>query len=159
MNKNINLCKILEGCEGVELWSPLCGKCIFSKMLKDPNYPIMVSALTNENKKNIVFTKEGHYHCLLKKGECVLFPSKDQRDWSKFERPIPIDTPMMYSDSLVVTDFNIGFYGGKDYRHYVYYNGKKSEGCTETCHPNFIIPFDDFNPNDIEESLKYNIQK
>lgn len=31
------------------------------------------------------FTKEGIY--LKGKGECTLFPSKDQRDWSKFTAP------------------------------------------------------------------------
>lgn len=44
------------------------------------------------NGQQLCFTSSGHY--LLPEfadAECMLFPAKDQRDWSKFERPIVVD--------------------------------------------------------------------
>lgn len=82
MNENLDLTKILEGCpEGTKLYSTMYGEVSFAKInkyLKD--YPIWLSI----NKDFAYCTKDGRY--IKNKGECTLFPSKDQRDWSKFER-------------------------------------------------------------------------
>jgi hypothetical protein len=41
-----------------------------------------------QNTQEITFTKEGYYMTpVFNDCECMLFPSKDQRDWSKFQRP------------------------------------------------------------------------
>ena len=50
-------------------------------------YPIKVlaDAKTGDFDTTIWFTKEGR-NSYFYNGECTLFPSKDQRDWSKFER-------------------------------------------------------------------------
>ena len=89
MNENLDLTKILEGCpEGTKLYSTVNGEVIFQNVASfSCDYPITVKAY-NKNKnsmKNACFTKDGTY-MLDYDGECVLFPSKDQRDWSKFER-------------------------------------------------------------------------
>ena len=82
MNENLDLTKILEGCpEGTKLYSTMYGEVSFAKInkyLKD--YPIWLSI----NKDFAYCTKDGRY--IKNKGECTLFPSEDQRDWSKFER-------------------------------------------------------------------------
>jgi len=75
MSKNIDLTKILKDCpRGTEFYSAVGGTVRFEHISDDPDYPIV----TNEND----YTKEGYEY--LDKGECVLFPSKEQRDWSKF---------------------------------------------------------------------------
>ena len=89
MNENLDLTKILEGCpEGTKLYSTVNGEVIFQNVASfSCDYPITAKAY-NKNKnsmKNACFTKEGTY-MLDYDGECVLFPSKEQRDWSKFER-------------------------------------------------------------------------
>ena len=89
MNENLDLTKILEGCpEGTKLYSTVNGEVIFQNVASfSCDYPITAKAY-NKNKnsmKNACFTKDGAY-MLDYDGECVLFPSKDQRDWSKFER-------------------------------------------------------------------------
>ena len=89
MNENLDLTKILEGCpEGTKLYSTVNGEVIFQNVASfSCDYPITAKAY-NKNKnsmKNACFTKDGTY-MLDYDGECVLFPSKDQRDWSKFER-------------------------------------------------------------------------
>ena len=82
MNENLNLKKILKGCpEGTKLYSIIYGEVSFAKIniyLKD--YPIWLSI----NNGFAYCAKDGRY--IKNKGECTLFPSKDQRDWSKFER-------------------------------------------------------------------------
>ena len=89
MNENLDLTKILEGCpEGTKLYSTVNGEVIFQNVASfSCNYPITAKAYNkNANStKKVCFAKSGIY-MLDYDGECVLFPSKDQRDWSKFER-------------------------------------------------------------------------
>ena len=85
MNENLDLTKILNGCPiGTEFYSIVFGKVLFMGIDKDNSiYPILVKVSfgTNALKQ---FTKQGK--CYVIGGECTLFPDKDQRDWSKFER-------------------------------------------------------------------------
>ena len=82
MNENLDLTKILEGCPiGTKLYSTIFGNVSFKEIVSDREYPIIMS----QGIKTIPITKEGKY-ILYYDGECTLFPSKDQRDWSKFER-------------------------------------------------------------------------
>ena len=86
MNENIDLTKILKYCpKGKKLYSPLVGEVEFERILDDSAYP--VSTLYN-NGRALSFTSEGiYYDDAGEEAECLLFPSKDQRDWSKFEAP------------------------------------------------------------------------
>ena len=82
MNENLDLTKILEGCPiGTKLYSTIFGNVSFKEIVSDREYPIIMS----QGIKTIPITKEGKY-ILYYDGECTLFPDKDQRDWSKFER-------------------------------------------------------------------------
>ena len=82
MNENLDLTKILEGCQiGTKLYSTIFGNVSLKEIVSDREYPIIIS----QGIKTIPITKEGKY-ILYYDGECTLFPSKDQRDWSKFER-------------------------------------------------------------------------
>ena len=86
MNENLNLVKILNGCpEGTELYSSLIGPV---KYISSDDCIITVSAISILGvSQNYYFTAEGKYpDALFENGECLLFPSKYQRDWSKFER-------------------------------------------------------------------------
>lgn len=85
MNENIDLTKILKNCpEDFELYTPLYGKVFFFKINKKDSFSIVIRATTIGT---ILFTKEGHFFETATDGECLLFPSKDQRDWSKFTAP------------------------------------------------------------------------
>ena len=89
MNEKLNLVEILKDCpEGTELYSPIIGEVVF-KRIKDCEYPI-VTCRKNGN-RILSFTKEGFF---FPEGECImLFPSKDQRDWSKFKPSKPKFNP------------------------------------------------------------------
>ena len=84
MNKNIDLTKILKDCpKGWKLYSPIGGEVEFKQMEPSSPYPIIVITCGTE----ICFTKEGFYFCDRDGAECLIFPSQEQRDWSKFEAP------------------------------------------------------------------------
>lgn len=75
--KNIDLCEILKGHEGETFYSALVGSNV--ELFK-----------VNSREERIDF-KDKDYHPFLYPdgsfkcgGECMLFPSKDQRDWNKW---------------------------------------------------------------------------
>ena len=83
MNENIDLTKILKDCpDGWELYSTLFGEVKFVKCV---------------GLHLILVRKKGNYYYFTQNGmfifegtvceECALFPSKEQRDWSKFIAP------------------------------------------------------------------------
>ena len=81
MNEKIDLTEILKYCPvGWELYSSVLGEVSFKEITDDEDYPIAVDC---ENWGTESFTAEGKLY-IKDNGECILFPSKDQRDWSKF---------------------------------------------------------------------------
>lgn len=87
MNENIDLTKILKGCpKGTKLYSAIYGEVTFSEIDSSSYYPIRLNYYRGVEifPTTISFTKDGK--SIYRYGECTLFPSKDQRDWSKFER-------------------------------------------------------------------------
>lgn len=84
MNENIDLTKILNDCpEGTKLYSSTFGEVEFQYIKRDSIYPIVVK-LKNGITESIASDGKIFYDY---DGECTLFPSKDQRDWSKFTAP------------------------------------------------------------------------
>ena len=87
MNENIDLTKILKNCpKGTEFYSTIWGKMFFELIVHHPDEEFPVR-LKNNNNEWIFLTKEGKYNHIYEDSECILFPSKDQRDWSKFTAP------------------------------------------------------------------------
>lgn len=84
MNENLDLTRILEGCpEGTKLYSSIFGEVVFIRIDREnPSYPILIKVSFEPKWRNL--TKQGKFYAAV--GECIIFPSKDQRDWSKFER-------------------------------------------------------------------------
>ena len=84
MNENIDLTKILKDCpKGTKLYSLVYGEVEFQKVNISCTYSILVKL-----KNGIIesFTSNGKLfnNC---DGECILFPSCEQHDWSKFTAP------------------------------------------------------------------------
>lgn len=78
----MNVAEILRKCPfGTKLYSPVYGEVVLKKVDYDEAYPI-----TCITKKGFYafFTSDGMFFCDYSYTECMLFPSKDQRDWSKF---------------------------------------------------------------------------
>ena len=90
MNENLDLTKILDGCPlYTTFYSTIYGDVSFAGISKDSScfHPIELIGCTKPIKlcTNIYLTKEGKMEYNYE-GECTLFPSKNQRDWSKFVR-------------------------------------------------------------------------
>ena len=86
MNENLDLTKILKGCpEGTEFYHAGWDAVVkFAGIDLSSSYPIRLKLYHNTYNTIgiLVVTNKGTYY----DSECLLFPSKDQRDWSKFER-------------------------------------------------------------------------
>ena len=90
MNENLDLTKILDGCPvGTKFYSTIFGKVDFSRIISDDDarYPIEIMVYNKDTHSVELWycEKDGTFSGAYE-GECTLFPSKDQRDWSKFER-------------------------------------------------------------------------
>lgn len=84
MNENIDLTKILKDCpEGTKLYSTIFGEVEFKYINLDLIYPIVIKLKNGITEKIAYNGKIWNYY----DGECTLFPSKEQRDWSKFTAP------------------------------------------------------------------------
>ena len=136
MNENLNLVEILEGCpKGTEFYSSIWGTVTFIGIVDNINYPIRIKSYNKINGESHTqgVTKDGIYCCAYD-GECTLFPAKDQRDWSKFERfwdkpkvekfdvntLKPFDRVLVrFSDNL---NWQIGLFGYK-YEKLIHSNG------------------------------------
>ena len=83
MNENLDLTIILKGCPpGTEFYHLVYGQVALIEMVKD-EYPIVLELINKSIRTTL--TKDGRLNNRYD-GECLLYPSKTQRDWSKFER-------------------------------------------------------------------------
>ena len=104
MNENLNLVEILKDCpEGTKLYSPVFGEVEFES-INNIIGPIVVTTNTGNAE---CFTADGKMYTRYN-GECVLFPSKEQRDWSKFNVKKPKFDPKTLQpfDKVLVRDTN-----------------------------------------------------
>lgn len=87
MNENLNLVEILKDCpKGTKLYTPISGEVYLNRVYcNNDYYPIDVSCDISGNGIELSFAKDGRYYTECEDGECILFPSRDQRDWSKFK--------------------------------------------------------------------------
>lgn len=89
----MNIAEILKCCpKGTKLYSTIFGNVEFQKVLDEGIIEVTLSCGAIER-----FFKDGLY---TDDGECVLFPSKDQRDWSKFRLPFKAGDIVMTIDKL-----------------------------------------------------------
>ena len=114
MNENINLCQILKDCpKGTKLWSPVWGDITFETI---DAFNGLVYVL--KHKGVHIILNNGKFDA---DGECIIFPSKDQRDWNKFKAPIkrfnpeefkPFDKVLLRIDERDI--WQPDFFGYKD---------------------------------------------
>lgn len=89
MNEKLNLLEILKDCpQGTKLYSTVFGEVKFDRIDNILSHPIVVRIGRIEDDHTETFSADGRlysYH----NGECVLFPSKEERNWSKFNTKQP----------------------------------------------------------------------
>ena len=125
MNENLNLVEILKDCpKGTKLYSPALGEVEFAGIdYCYRTYPIMVKTKDG----TFCFTKQGKL-CDIKESECLLFPSKEQRDWSNFKLKKPKFDPktLQVFDKVLVRLTKDGVWHATLFSHY---DKKVNWGC------------------------------
>lgn len=153
MNKNLNLVKILKGCPmGTTLYSPIYGNVTLDNLELEEliEYPITVKTidmLDDEDINYVALTAEGFLYKGYKNSECVLFPSKTERDWSKFVSPIhdkslvwcwdrydAYQRVLKFYDAINESTFSqaYGLRNNKKYDNYELFKGEEPEWAIES---------------------------
>ena len=103
MNENINLVEILKDClVGTKLYSSVYGEVELENVKDNTGYPIVVKI---DELSTDSFTADGK---LFKEfdWECMLFPSREERDWSKFNPKQPKQTKQPKFDPKTLKPFD-----------------------------------------------------
>ena len=149
MNENLNLVEILKDCpEGTKLYSPAYGDVELVNVSQDKGtlYPIVIKIPSNSADTFTCersFDKDGRIFADYS-GECLLFPSRNQRDWSKFKIKKPKFDPKTLNpfDKVLARNFDsenwkvqLFSYIIEDETHYPYFCINNSYMC--------CIPYND----------------
>lgn len=105
MNEKLNLVEILKDCpKGTKLYSPIYGDVELVNVLQGENveYPIEIKLHNNLIE---TFTDGGRLFVDYN-GECTLFPSREERNWSNFKVKTPKFDPQTLKafDRVLVRD-------------------------------------------------------
>lgn len=91
----MNIANLLKYCpKGTKLYSTAFGEV----ELIDTSSLANTILVQNNHDTPFTFYSDGSY---ILDGECILFPSKDQRDWSKFRLPLKKGDIMMKADGTI----------------------------------------------------------
>lgn len=98
----INVAEKLKDCpKGTKLYSPLFGEVEFVRIeIGKPLVKVLDNGIPYSN---VTFTAEGKW-LNIEQSECLLFPSKDNRDWNKFN--LHVNTLKPFDKVLVRDDIN-----------------------------------------------------
>lgn len=149
MNEKIDLTKILKDCpEGFELYSTICGSVFIQEIHNTPEYDYPIECKSN-TESCIYFTKEGRFLINCPDAECLLFPSKNQRDWNKFtaswykKENKRFDPKILKPfDRVLVKDELKGEWGGAFFSHINKYIDD-SKYCTLDDNYKYCIPYNE----------------
>lgn len=99
----MNIAEILKYCpKGTKLYSTVHGEVVLRDININEEYPIVVDICYAAI---VSFTKEGYYVATCPDAECILFPSKDQRDWNNFRLPVKKGDIMMSDNkAFIISD-------------------------------------------------------
>ena len=143
MNENIDLTKILKNCPvGTKLYSPIYGEIYFEEIRSNGKYPIIT---ITKSIYAATFTKEG-FHYADEDGECILFPSKEQRDWNKFTAPWykkgKFDPKTLNAfDRVLVRNYKTTKWRCE---HFSHFDGGNYNPCIASCCSyTFCVPYND----------------
>lgn len=143
MNEKIDLTKILKNCpKGTRLYSTIFGDVEFCYIGESDAYPIKLNV---EGECDGSVTADGR-HCVEFGGECTLFPSREQRDWSKFAAPWykkeKFDPKTLQPfDRVLVRNFKTTKWRCE---HFSYFDGSNYNPCIASCCSYaFCVPYND----------------
>lgn len=142
MNKNLNLVNILKDCpQGTKLYSILHGEVELVEIANTGYHPILLRFIDKcGNSCTNSVTIDGRYN-FYSNGECTLFPSKENRDWSKFniEPKFDINTLQPF-DKVLVRDGDNERWRCSIFS-YIYKPSNNRDVYVCACHWNQCVPY------------------
>ena len=127
----INLVNILKHCpKGTKLYSPIFGE-VTLYSVNNRRIDVIATNCSDET-THIEFSRLGRLILGYSNAECVLFPSKDQRDWDKFRIPTKKGDVIMFNGQvpcLVTGDYS------RDKKNWVCGLMEDGDFCTNIIHP------------------------
>lgn len=146
--KELNLCELLKDCVGIDVYSTLLGNVEITGV--SDNYIYFVSSKTEYRSE---VSKSGK-HWDDEYGECTLFPSRENRDWSKFIKPLKKDSIVMASRKGM-SRFSIRFYSRDNL---CFADGGDSKAGLPEIEWEYIVPIEYYDRNSsFEENIKKSI--
>ena len=127
--EEFNLCEILKRCEGMVFYSTMVGYC---KLIEVTEF-ITIGYGDDEY---VFLESDGKYSI---DGECTLFPSKENRDWSTFVKIVSVK-----EGDPVMTKWNSAAFW-------------KLENYTKDNKSDFIVPVSDFDFTDFDSNKSKSI--
>ena len=117
MNENLNLIEVLKDCpKGTKLYSPIYGYVELVCVLQNEGVECPIQIKMSDDALDS-FTKDGRMFAEYK-GECMLFPSREERNWSKFKPKQPKFDPKTLQPFDKVLAFFEGIWNCDLYSHY-----------------------------------------
>ena len=93
--------------KGTPLFSTMHGEGNFREVRKGADFPIMLNVKDDDGVEDVAaFTKDGRYYKAYKDAECVIFPSKEVRDWSRWAEVLVKDGDIVLHKSGRVVKFD-----------------------------------------------------
>lgn len=143
MNENIDLTKILKDCpKDTKLYSPIFGEVtLYDVLSEEDNYPIRIRTKSGNTQ---TFNRYGLYYIpCANDAECLLFPSKENRDWSKFKVNKPKFDPKTLNpfDKVLVRDFSDDW--NCEFFSHVIFSDVSNQYATIGNYYQYCIPYDE----------------
>jgi hypothetical protein len=144
--EELNLCELLKDCVGMKLYSTILGNVKITGV--QGNY---ISFVSEKTRYSGGVSKSGK-HWDDEYGECTLFPSKENRDWSKFIKPLKKDSMVMASNEGM-SRFVIRFYSRNNL---CFADGSDSKAGVSEIEWKWIVSIEEY---DVNASFEENIKK
>ena len=144
MNENINLTKILKNCPvGWKFWSPLLGNVEFHYI---GQAGVRVKTVKGDSWE---LNQDGtaKIGADIASPEIMLYPSKEQKDWSKFTAPWykkdRFDPKTLKPFDKVLVNNNLGYKWGCDLFSYIINKNIEYKYCCISSYNKYCIPYND----------------
>ena len=125
----LDLCKLLKGCEGMVFYSTMVGYCRLIEVTE-------FITIGYGDDEYVFLESDGKYSI---DGECTIFPSKENRDWSTFVKIVSVK-----EGDPVMTKWNSAAFW-------------KLENYTKDNKSDFIVPVSDFDFTDFDSNKSKSI--
>ena len=144
MNENIDLTKILKNCPvGWKFWSPLLGNVEFHYICQAG---VRIKTVKGDSWE---LNQDGtaKIGADIASPEIMLYPSKEQKDWSKFTAPWykkdRFDPKTLKPFDKVLVNNNLGYKWGCDLFSYIINKNTEYKYCCISSYNKYCIPYND----------------